>query len=66
MSNLAAAGQKVGTDGNPVLIMGGGLAGLTVAKRLVDKGFNVHVIEKRDIFGGKVSSWKDEDGDWIE
>ncbi|NTW68920.1 MAG: NAD(P)-binding protein [Chlorobiaceae bacterium] len=49
-----------------VLILGGGLAGLTAAKRLTDKGFQVKVLEKRDIFGGKVSAWKDEEGDWIE
>jgi len=49
-----------------VIILGGGLAGLTSAKRLVEKGFSVKVLEKRNIFGGKVSSWKDEEGDWIE
>ncbi len=49
-----------------VLILGGGLAGLTAAKRLTDKGFQVKVLEKRAIFGGKVSAWKDEEGDWIE
>jgi len=49
-----------------VLILGGGLAGLAAAKRLTDKGFQVKVLEKREIFGGKVSSWKDEEGDWIE
>jgi 15-cis-phytoene desaturase len=49
-----------------VLILGGGLAGLTAAKRLADRGFKVKVLEKRDIFGGKVSSWKDSEGDWIE
>lgn len=49
-----------------VLILGGGLAGLTAAKRLTDRGFAVKLIEKRPIYGGKVSSWKDEEGDWIE
>ena len=49
-----------------VLILGGGLAGLTAAKRLTDKGFQVKVLEKREIFGGKVSAWKDDEGDWIE
>jgi 15-cis-phytoene desaturase len=49
-----------------VLILGGGLAGLTAAKRLTDRGFQVKVLEKREIFGGKVSAWKDEEGDWIE
>ncbi len=49
-----------------VLILGGGLAGLTAAKRLTDNGFQVKVLEKRDIYGGKVSAWKDDEGDWIE
>jgi len=49
-----------------VLILGGGLAGLTAAKRLIDRGFEVKLIEKRSIFGGKVSSWQDDEGDWIE
>lgn len=57
---------SVATGGNKVLILGGGLAGLAAAKRLVDNGFQVHLVEKRDIFGGKVSSWKDAEGDWIE
>ncbi len=49
-----------------VLVIGGGLAGLAAAKRLVDRGFQVRVLEKRPIYGGKVSAWKDEEGDWIE
>ncbi len=49
-----------------VVILGGGLAGLTAAKRLTDQGFSVKLFEKRSIYGGKVSSWKDEEGDWIE
>lgn len=49
-----------------VLILGGGLAGLTAAKRLTDRGFSVKLLEKRSVYGGKVSSWKDEEGDWIE
>ncbi|NTU68985.1 MAG: NAD(P)-binding protein [Chlorobiaceae bacterium] len=53
-------------DKKKVLIIGGGLAGLTAAKRLVDRGFQVKVLEKRPIFGGKVSAWKDEEGDWVE
>lgn len=53
-------------DKKKVLIIGGGLAGLTAAKRLVDRGFQVRLLEKRPIYGGKVSAWKDEDGDWIE
>lgn len=54
------------TDSRSVLVLGGGLAGLTAAKRLVDRGFKVKLIEKRSFYGGKVSSWKDDEGDWIE
>lgn len=49
-----------------VIIGGGGLAGLAAAKRLVDAGYAVDLLEKRDILGGKWSAWKDADGEWIE
>lgn len=52
--------------GVDVIIAGGGLAGLAAAKRLVDAGLRVDLYEKRPLLGGKVSSWKDADGDWIE
>lgn len=49
-----------------VLVLGGGLAGLAAAKRLGAAGHTAIVLEKRDVLGGKWSSWQDEDGDWIE
>ena len=49
-----------------VAIIGGGLSGLACAKYLVDAGHEPTVYEARDVLGGKVSAWKDEDGDWIE
>jgi 15-cis-phytoene desaturase len=39
---------------------------LAAAKYLADIGKTAIVIEKRDIAGGKLSSWRDRDGDWIE
>ncbi|MDB5081826.1 MAG: zeta-carotene desaturase [Chloroflexi bacterium] len=58
---------EAGTGKKPtVLIVGGGLAGLTAAKYLSDAGFGVTLLEKRPILGGKVSAWKDADGDWVE
>jgi 15-cis-phytoene desaturase len=48
------------------VVAGGGLAGLTAAKRLADRGFEVELFEKRPILGGKVSAWRDDDGDWVE
>ena len=49
-----------------VAIIGGGLSGLACAKYLVDAGHEPIVYEARDVLGGKVSAWQDEDGDWIE
>jgi len=49
-----------------VLIGGGGLAGLAAGKRLIDAGYDVEILEKRDALGGKWSSWQDKDGEWIE
>lgn len=49
-----------------VVIGGGGLAGLAAAKRLVDAGYQVEVLEQRPVLGGKVSSWRDAEGDWVE
>ncbi|NET08811.1 MAG: 15-cis-phytoene desaturase [Symploca sp. SIO2B6] len=49
-----------------VAIAGGGLAGLSCAKYLVDAGHTPIVLERRDVLGGKVAAWQDEDGDWYE
>lgn len=57
----ASEGQK-----KKVAIIGGGLSGLACAKYLSDAGHEPTVYEARDVLGGKVSAWQDEDGDWIE
>jgi 15-cis-phytoene desaturase len=49
-----------------VAIAGAGLAGLSCAKYLVDRGHTPIVLERRDVLGGKIAAWKDEDGDWYE
>lgn len=49
-----------------VIVMGGGLAGLSTAKHLVDAGHQPVVVEARSLLGGKVAAWKDEDGDVSE
>ncbi len=49
-----------------VAIAGAGLAGLACAKYLADAGHTPIVFERRDVLGGKVAAWKDEDGDWYE
>jgi 15-cis-phytoene desaturase len=49
-----------------VAIAGAGLAGLSCAKYLADLGHTPIVLERRDVLGGKIAAWKDEDGDWYE
>ncbi len=49
-----------------VAIAGAGLAGLSCAKYLADQGHTPILFEARDVLGGKVAAWKDEDGDWYE
>lgn len=49
-----------------VVIAGAGLAGLSCAKYLVDAGHTPIVLERRDVLGGKVAAWQDEEGDWYE
>ncbi len=56
----------VNTDNQSIVIAGAGLAGLSAAKYLNEQGFRVLLLEKRDIAGGKVSSWQDAEGDWLE
>ena len=49
-----------------VAIAGAGLAGLSCAKYLADAGHSPVIYESRNVLGGKVAAWKDEDGDWYE
>ncbi len=49
-----------------VVVIGGGLAGLAAASELVDHDINVTLIEAGPSLGGKLSAWKDVDGDSVE
>jgi 15-cis-phytoene desaturase len=48
------------------IIAGAGPAGFACAKWLSDRSYEVVILEKRAVPGGKVSSWRDADGDWVE
>ena len=39
-----------------VIILGGGVAGMSAAHELIERGFEVVVLERRDIAGGKARS----------
>lgn len=41
-----------------VLVMGGGIAGLTAAKEAAATGYNVIIVEKEDQLGGKAKGWR--------
>src|SRR5688572_20775287 len=41
-----------------VAIVGGGVAGLSAAHELVERGFEVHVYERRSFLGGKAASYR--------
>jgi 15-cis-phytoene desaturase len=68
MSSSFTSTLKIKNDSQKknVAIIGGGLSGLACAKYLSDAGHSPTVYEARDVLGGKVSAWQDEDGDWIE
>lgn len=53
-------------SGKRVAIAGGGLAGLTCAKYLVDAGLRVTVVEGMPFLGGRASTYRDADGEWVE
>jgi len=57
---------KVNSEKLKVGIVGAGLAGMVAAMDLADAGHDVELFELRPYVGGKVSSWKDEEGNHIE
>lgn len=56
-------GRTMNTE---VLIVGGGLAGITAALALRDSGLKITLVEKEPVLGGRARSWEDEEtGDAI-
>ena len=41
-----------------ILVMGGGIAGLTAAKEAAQAGYEVTLVEKADVLGGKALDWR--------
>lgn len=57
---------KINKEKLKIGIVGAGLAGMVAAMDLADAGHDVEMFELRPFVGGKVSSWKDKDGNHIE
>lgn len=53
------AGAVAAEEGGPVVIVGGGVAGLACALALADIGIKPLLLEKDRLFGGRASSWAD-------
>ncbi|MEM6294662.1 MAG: lycopene cyclase domain-containing protein [Myxococcota bacterium] len=49
-----------------VAVVGGGLAGLSAASMLAERGFSVTLMEKNPYLGGKVAAWKETLDDGFE
>jgi phytoene dehydrogenase-like protein len=47
---------------NSVIIFGGGISGLTVAHELLDRGYDVMLVEKNDALGGMARSRRERGG----
>lgn len=41
-----------------VAVIGGGIAGISAACNLAERGFDVHLFEKNPFLGGKIGSWE--------
>ena len=46
----------------PILIVGAGLSGCTIARQLAEKGYSIHIIEKRNHIGGNCYDYIDSNG----
>ena len=62
-SDLVGAGARGGLmAGDPIAVIGGGLAGASSALTLADAGYPVTLIEKRPFLGGRAFSFEEKTG----
>jgi zeta-carotene desaturase len=66
MSRAQNGPGKKNQESLSIAIVGAGLAGMVAAMDLADAGHSIEMYEVRPFVGGKVSSWKDKQGNHIE
>lgn len=62
MTSKSSDRSEHSSEARKIVILGGGLAGLTCAQRLIDEGYDVELYEISDRFGGFTSGKRDHDG----
>ncbi|WP_343995139.1 FAD-dependent oxidoreductase, partial [Terrabacter terrae] len=53
----SGAAENHSAASGPVLVVGGGIAGLAAATGLAERGVDVVVVEREATLGGRVRSW---------
>jgi heterodisulfide reductase subunit A2 len=58
--------EKINVNAS-VMVVGGGLAGMTAARSLASQGYETHIIEKKDVLGGEaLKLWKTAQGEDVQ
>ncbi|MCU4185348.1 phytoene desaturase [Acidiferrimicrobium sp. IK] len=57
---MAAAGSRHAGSARRVVVVGAGLGGLSAACHLVGRGYDVTVVEREDVPGGRAGLWESE------
>ncbi|MDP3981702.1 MAG: FAD-dependent oxidoreductase, partial [Chlamydiota bacterium] len=68
-SGITNSGQKnpINLNQKHIMIVGGGISGMAAALTLLDAGFRVTLLEKREVLGGRASSIKHPDSKvWVD
>src|SRR5713226_9113314 len=65
-SGRGSAGGRKRMPSTSVIVIGGGLAGLSSAVALAEAGFRVRLLEKRPYLGGRATSYALPDGEQVD